>query len=265
MSSARRVSLRAAVLVLSLGCLESGMSIARGSGSWGVKPPPGTAVDSTSPLAIGLVGAWHFDSRHPAEPRQRRAERRSSGITTLSPTQDGIGFSARTDADFFRVPDPGQILNFTTGPFSIEADFYYGAAAPGAVIVGRNNASARGYSIQTANDGVGRRIVTQLNHGGTTDVVQTGPVLESGAVNRVLVTYDGSTATIYVNGANQASGPYLPPTLGPEPFAAGRDAVGRRCRPPITTGCESATPGDASGRRTSYSTCAPSQRTPVRM
>ena len=191
----------------------------------------------TSPLANGLVGAWHFDqSGTPLNLINAALSGAYQGSPTLSPTQDGIGFSARSDVDYFRVADPGQILNFTTGPFSIEADFYYGAAAPGAVIVGRNNASARGYSIQTSNDGVGRRIVTQLNHGGTNDVVQTGPVLEIGAINRVLVTYDGSTATIYVNGANQAAGPYAPPTLGPEPFTAGRDAVagGKNFNNPIT-------------------------------
>ena len=225
-TAAGRLSLRAVALVLSLGCLESGMSIARGSGSWVVKPPPGTPIDSTAPLANGLVGVWHFDQSGPPLNLVNAALSGAyQGSPTLLPTQDGFGVSALTDADYLRVDDASQVLNFTTGPFSVEADFYYGAAAPGAVIVGRDYATLHGYSIQIANDGVGRRVVAQLHHGGTSDVVQTGTVLQIGAINRVLVTYSGSTATIYVNGVNQASGPYTPPTLGPEPLAVGRDAV----------------------------------------
>src|SRR5579872_3940449 len=49
------------VLIVSAWCLGDPSSRVNASGSWVIKPPPGTAVDTTSPLANGLVAAWHFD------------------------------------------------------------------------------------------------------------------------------------------------------------------------------------------------------------
>ena len=98
----RRAWLRLGVvaLTLSVWCVGDQTRRVSASGSWVVKPPPGTAIDISSPLASGLVGVWHFDSGatplNLANPALSGVYR---GSPTLSPTQDGIGMTVRTDAD----------------------------------------------------------------------------------------------------------------------------------------------------------------------
>jgi len=214
----------------------------RGAASWVVKPPPGTAINSGSSLANNLVGLWHFNqSAFPTNIVNGALSGAYQGTPPLLPTQDGIGVTSDVDANYLQVSDPANTLNFTTGPYSIEVDFYYGTPAPGMVLLGRDYFNIDGYNIQTANDGDGRRIVAELNHNGTCDALQTVPALNFGAVNRVLVVYTGTTATIYINGVAQpldygATGAYSPPVLGLHDLFVGRDASfsGTAFKNPIT-------------------------------
>jgi len=201
------------------------------------KLPAGTPIDLSNPLAFGFVALWHFDQGlTPVNLVNPALSGAYQGTPTVSSTPDGMGMAARSDADYLLVTDAGNVLNFTTGPFSIEVDFYYATLAPGTVLVGRDHFNVDGYNIQTANDGVGKRIAIELNHGSTSDVVQTGEVLTVGAVNRVLVTYSGSTVTIYVNGVSQATASYTPPVRAVENLFVGRDATftGMHFNNPIT-------------------------------
>ena len=217
---------RVFALILCFGCLDIGTRVLRAAGSWTVKPPAGTPIDVSNPLANQLVAAWHVDqSPFPVNLVNAALSGAYRGTPALVPTSDdGIGMVAPSDSDYWLVTDPANVLNFTTAPFSIEVDFYYGAATPGRVIVGRDRFNVDGYNIQVANDGAGKRIAIELNHNGTSDVLQTNEVLTIGALNRVLVTYSGSTATIYVNGVNQGSRGYSAPVLAVEPLFVGRDA-----------------------------------------
>jgi hypothetical protein len=198
----------------------------RAAGSWTVKPPPGTAVDLSSPLATGLVAAWHFDqSAVPLNLVNASLSGVFRGTPALVPTEDGIGMVATTDADFLEVIDPSNVLNFSTGPFSIAVDFYYATADPGAVLIGRDRFMVDGYSVQTANDQVGRTVVAGINHVPDYDTIATSAVLTLGGFNRVLITYNGSAATVYVNGVNQGTRPYRPPLPGARSLSIGRDAT----------------------------------------
>ena len=214
---------QAVALLVCFGCLESGTCIVSGSGIWLVKPPASATVDASNPLATNLVAVWHFDKNPPLNLVNAALSGAYQGSPTLVPTQAGIGIAAPTDSDYLRVADAGNVLNFTSGPFSIAADFYYGAAAPGRVLVGRDRYLVDGYAVQIADDGVGKSVAVAINHGGTADVVLTGPVLTIGAINRVLVTFTGAAVTVYVNGANSAGGAYLAPVLAPESLFVGRD------------------------------------------
>src|SRR5262249_20850328 len=159
-----------------------------------------------SPLALGLAAAWHFNQgSSPVNLANPALNGAYQGAPILAPTEDGAGMAARSAADYLLVPDPNNLLNFTTGSFSIAAGFSSAVPMPGVVLCGRNPFTAAGYDIQIATEGVGKRIATVLSHAGTADIVQTGEVLIVGAINRVLITYGGSTATIYVNGVSQAS------------------------------------------------------------
>jgi hypothetical protein len=213
----------AALLLVSSG--HGALSV-RAAGSWTVKPPPGTAVDLSSPLATGLVAAWHFDqSAVPLNLVNATLSGVFRGTPALVPTEDGIGIVAGTDADFLEVIDPSNVLNFTTGPFSIAADFYYASADPGAVLIGRDRFQVDGYTIQIANDQVGRTVVAGINHVPDYGSIVTAPTLTVGGFNRVLISYNGSTATVYVNGVNQGTSPYRPPLLGAHNLFIGRDAT----------------------------------------
>jgi len=212
-------------------------TVAAATGSPTGKLPAGTPIDLSNPLAFGFVALWHFDQGlTPVNLVNPALSGAYQGTPTVSSTPDGMGMAARSDADYLLVTDAGNVLNFTTGPFSIEVDFYYATLAPGTVLVGRDHFNVDGYNIQTANDGVGKRIAIELNHGSTSDVVQTGEVLTVGAVNRVLVTYSGSTVTIYVNGVSQATASYTPPVRAVENLFVGRDATftGMHFNNPIT-------------------------------
>jgi beta-glucanase (GH16 family) len=223
----RIACLAARTFVLSFAVVQAASSVIHGAGSWIVKPPAGTLIDLGHPLSANLVAAWHFDqSPVPTNLANSSLSGVYTATPTLVPTQDGFGL-VTSDTNYLDVADPGNTLNFTTGPFSIGVDFYYGTPAPGTVIVGRDYFTQDGYDVQIANDGDGRRIIIEVNHGGTADIYQTAPELVVGAINRVVVTYDGSVATIFVNGVpgweNGASGAYSPPQLGARDLFIGRD------------------------------------------
>jgi hypothetical protein len=221
--------------------LERDTRVVNGAASWTVKPPAGTALNGSSSLTNGLVALWHINQNNvPTNLVNAALSGTYDGAPSIRPTQDGYGVTSLADADYMVVTDPNNTLNFTTGPFSIEIDFYYGTPAPGMVLLGRDYFAVDGYNIQTANDGVGRRIAVEMNHGPTYDVYQTAQELQFGAINRVLVTYSGSIATIYINGVSGwefgASGAYSPPTLGLHDLFIGRDASfsGTSFKNPIT-------------------------------
>jgi beta-glucanase (GH16 family) len=229
--------LAARTFVLSLAVVQTASNVIHGAGSWIVKPPAGTAIDPGQPLSANLVGAWHFDMgpvpQNLANPAISGTYR---GSPRFQPTQDAMSFLAQTDSDYLQVADPAQTLNFTSGAFAIDVDFYYGAAKPGAVLVGRDRQLVDGYVVRIVNDGSGRRVAAELYHSGTSDVIQTGAVLNVGEVNRVLVSFDGSFATIYVNGVVSASSAYTPPSLGSVDLFVGRDPTigGLNFNNPIT-------------------------------
>lgn len=229
--------LAARAFVLSLAVMQAASNVIHGAGSWIVKPPVGTSIDLSQPISANLVGAWHFDQGPiPQNLANLAISGGYQGSPRFQPTQDGMAFAAQTDADYLRVADPAQALNFTSGSFAIGVDFYYGALTPGAVLVGRFRPLVDGYAVRIVNDGGGLKVAAELNHGGTADVIQTGAVLNVGEVNRVLVNFDGSLATIYVNGVASGSGAYTPPSLGSVDLFIGRDPTisGLNFNNPIT-------------------------------
>jgi len=218
--------LRLVSVLLCLAILKIDTRIEGQGGPWVVKPPAATPVNPASPLVTNLVGLWHVSqSATPVNLVNAALNGTYNGAPAFVPTQDGMGMVSILDADHFEVTDPGHVLDFSTGPFSIGVDFYYGAPAPGAVIIGRGRQLIEGFNVRVANDGVGQRIIAAVNHNPTADLIQTGNVLRIGEINRVLVTFDGSVATIYVNGVNAGSGPYLPPSFPTGSLIAGRDAA----------------------------------------
>ena len=217
------------VLIVSGWCLGDPASRLNAAGSWVIKPPPGTAVDHTSPLANGLVAAWHFDQgATPVNLANPALSGAYMGAPLLSPTADGTGMTSLTDADYLDVSDPGHVIDLTAAPFSVAVDFYYGAQAPGMVILGRDSYLNNGFNIQTSHDGIGKKILSEVNHDGTTDYIHTAnDVLVVGAINRALFVFDGAIGTVYVNGVVQPlayGGAYTPPTTPPEDLFVGRDA-----------------------------------------
>src|SRR5262245_46670979 len=153
-------SFKLVILLAAVLSFERGGGVVRGAASWVVKPPPGTAINFGSSLANNLVALWHFNQNNfPTNLVNGALNGTYQGGLQLFPTQDGIGVTTLTDADYMLVTDPNNILNFTTGPFSIEIDFYYGTPTPGMDLLGRDYFNIDGYNIQTANDGVGQRIV----------------------------------------------------------------------------------------------------------
>ena len=238
----RIAGLAARTFAVSLAVAQAASSVIHGAGSWIVKPPAGTLVDASQPLSANLVAAWHFDrNAAPLNLANNALSGAYIGTPTLSPTQDGIGVSASSDADYMRVPDPNNVLNLMSGPISIAVDFYYGTAAPGKIIIGRDHWPLDGYDVQIVNDGIGRRLQVEVNHNGTFDSIASVPVLTVGAMNRVLVTFSGTLVTFYVNGAAVpldfgGNGLYTPPTQAPEDLFVGRDAsfTGINFNNPIT-------------------------------
>src|SRR5262249_18145268 len=159
--------------------LERGTRVVNGAATWTVKPPAGTALNGGSSLTNGLVALWHINGNNfPTNLVNAALSGTYNGAPPIRPTQDRYGVTSLADPDYMVVTDPNNTLNFTTGPFSIEIDFYYGTPAPGMVLLGRDYFGIDGYNIQTANDGVGKRIAVEMNHSGTYDVYQTAQVLQ---------------------------------------------------------------------------------------
>ncbi|MFI6515402.1 LamG-like jellyroll fold domain-containing protein [Spirillospora sp. NPDC050679] len=93
------------------------------------------------------------------------------------------------------VGDPKKVLGFGGKPYTIEA-WIKPAAYDGPVV-------SRGTSYQLAVDAGG---AVALAHGGAQQPLKSSITLAKGAYSHIAATFDGTTATIYVNGRPAASG-----------------------------------------------------------
>lgn len=190
------------------------------------KPPVGSRIDPGHPLSKGLVGFWIMDEGGGNSVRDISGKG-SPGSLTNGPSwvSSKFGKTVNLDGtdDHILVGDKSH-LKFT-GAFSCSAWIYprtYGGDNT-ARIIDKRGSSSTGYLISVNNDVSTNAILVAVNaaSGSGNDAQFFPNIINLNIWQHVLVSYDGTNVTVYVNGVSSGAKLLATPTTGTASFAIG--------------------------------------------
>jgi len=176
-----------------------------------------TAVlNSAHPLAQGMVGLWQFDNSmnpvnlvYPGDPNLSPGY---TGTPTFMP--GGWGFIPTSTA-YVSVNDGGSggLYDFTTGPFTVEVDFFFSVPPPssvsGTVGLARDSYQVGGWLFTISNTDAGTGVYRwgpQWNRPGIEKEFMSYQLVPNTFVRATAVIQPGAYPLLYVNGVAATSG-----------------------------------------------------------